>query len=83
MPPRWSKKPDRNDPEYRRLEDRINFVLHFAIFSAINSGLWFFHIFKQTPWSWLNLFTEIWLGIVLLNVLYITVIADYSQKNYD
>ena len=83
MPPRWSKKPDRNDPEYRLLEDRINFVVHFLSFSAVNSGLWFFHLFKHTSWSWLNLFTEIWLGIVILNLLYILVIADYSPNTND
>lgn len=42
MPPRWPRKPDPNDPAYRRLENRINFAVHFALFSAVNSGLWFF-----------------------------------------
>ncbi len=37
MPPRWPRKPDRKDPAYRRLEDRINFAVHVALFAAINS----------------------------------------------
>ena len=43
MPPRWPRKPTRQDPAYRRLEDRINFAVHVAGFIAVNSGLWFFH----------------------------------------
>jgi len=43
MPPRWPREPDRNDPAYRRLDDRMNFAVHVAIFAASNSGLWFFH----------------------------------------
>ena len=38
MPPRWPRKPDRCDPAYRRLDDRMNFAMHVAIFAVINSG---------------------------------------------
>ena len=78
MPPRWPRKPDRKDPAYRRLEDRINFAVHVGLFSATNSGLWFVDIFKSVNWGWLMWFTGIWLGILLLHLLYIAAIADYS-----
>ena len=39
MPPRWPRQPDRADPDYRRLDDRMNFALHIALFSAFNSAL--------------------------------------------
>lgn len=81
MPPRWPRKPDRNDPAYRRLDDRMNFAFHVAVFSAINSGMWFVHIFQKTDWLWITGFTEIWAGLLILHLLYITVIADYSVKN--
>lgn len=81
MPPRWPRKPDRQDPAYRRLDDRMNFALHVAIFLATNSGLWFFHNFKYSNWSWLPLFSIIWLVLLSLHLIYITAIADYSVKS--
>jgi hypothetical protein len=43
MPPRWPREPDRqNDPEYRKLDDRMTFAVHVALFLACNSGVWFF-----------------------------------------
>jgi integral membrane sensor domain MASE1 len=79
MPPRWPREPDRKDPAYRRLEDRINFAVHVATFSAINSGVWFVRIFKQTDWAWCSWLTGIWLGILVLHLIYIVAIADYSS----
>ncbi len=79
MPPRWPRKPDRKDPAYRRLDDRINFAVHVAVFAAINSGLWFVDIFKSANWSWLIWVTGIWVGILLLHLVYIAAIADYSS----
>lgn len=48
MPPSWPRKPNREDPAYRKLDDRMNFAVHLAILAATNSGLWFFHIFIRT-----------------------------------
>ena len=45
MPPRWPREPDRRDPAFRKLEDRINFAFHVALFACINSGSWFFRFF--------------------------------------
>jgi hypothetical protein len=81
MPPRWSRKPDRKDPEYRRLDDRMNFAFHVAVFAAINSGLWFTYTLKQADWSWLTWFTGVWGGVLLLHLVYIAAIANYSLES--
>ena len=79
MPPRWPRKPDRKDPAYRKLDDRMNFAVHVAIFALSNSGLWFFHNFLLTDWEWLPILTISWLGLLLCHFIYISVIADYSN----
>jgi integral membrane sensor domain MASE1 len=78
MPPRWPRKPDRNDPEYRRLDDIMNFAIHVGSFAAVNSGLWFFDIIKNAHWSWRLWFTGVWFGILILHLIYLKAIADYS-----
>jgi len=78
MPPRWSKKPDPKDPEYRKLGDRLNFVVHIAGFLLGNSALWFVNVLPIRPLPWLPLFTEIWFGVVVVHGFYIFVLADYS-----
>lgn len=80
MPPRWSRKPDRQDPDYRRLDDRMNFAVHVAIFAASNSGLWFFHNLLKQDWTWAPWVTVSWLGLLLIHMVYIFGIADYSQS---
>lgn len=82
MPPRWPREPDRNDPAFRRLEDRINFAVHVAGFSAVNSGLWFFQILSH-PWTRLPWVTGIWLLALVSHGLYVFAIADYSDKSYN
>ncbi|MEH1884696.1 MULTISPECIES: hypothetical protein [unclassified Nostoc] len=79
MPPRWPRKPDRKDPDYRKIDDRMNFATHVAIAATINSGLWFFHILKDTTWEWLPLLTLSWTGIVLAHLIYISAIANYTE----
>ncbi|MDJ0618579.1 MAG: hypothetical protein QNJ63_17855 [Calothrix sp. MO_192.B10] len=79
MPPRWPRKPDRNDPDYRKLDDRMNFAVHVAIFAATNSGLWFFYNFLSTNWQWLPWFTFSWLGLLLTHLIYISAIANYVE----
>ncbi|MEM6426137.1 MAG: 2TM domain-containing protein [Cyanobacteria bacterium P01_H01_bin.119] len=79
MPPRWPRKPDRaNDPEYRKLEDRMNFAVHVALFTATNSGLWFVHNLNPQWADFVNWVTPIWLTALLGHGVYIFVIADYS-----
>jgi hypothetical protein len=79
MPPRWPREPDRNDPEYRKLDDRINFALHVAIYAATNSGVWFFHNLTHAIWPWAVWFSGIWGLLLFLHLLYIGAIADYSR----
>ncbi|BAZ39030.1 hypothetical protein NIES4101_49800 [Calothrix sp. NIES-4101] len=79
MPPRWPRIPTRQDADFRKLDDRMNFAVHVAVFAAINSGMWFFHNFLKTDWEWLPVVTLAWLVVLLAHLLYIGVIADYSE----
>ncbi|MBE9190851.1 2TM domain-containing protein [Gloeocapsopsis crepidinum LEGE 06123] len=79
MPPRWPRKPDRRDPAYRRLDDRMNFAMHVAVFAVTNSGLWFFYNLNSITWTWLPLLTASWLLVLLVHLIYISAIADYSE----
>jgi len=79
MPPRWPRKPDRSDPAYRRLDDRMNFALHVAIFAACNSGVWFFRTLQYADWRWAYLVTGLWTGILVGHAIYIFAIANYSS----
>ena len=79
MPPRWPRKPDRKDPAYRKLDDRMNFAIHVATFAMFNSGLWFFHNLNSATWKWLPSLTASWLLVVLVHLIYIFAIADYSE----
>ncbi len=78
MPPRWPRKPDRRDPAYRKLEDRMNFAVHVAVFAAMNSGLWFAHELNGAWASWVTVLTPIWLVGLVGHAVYIFAIADYS-----
>lgn len=83
MPPRWPRQPDRNDPTYRQLDDRMTLAVHIAIFSASNSGLWFFHNLQKAQWSWLIGLTGIWFLILLGHAIYVLAIANYSSTKKD
>jgi integral membrane sensor domain MASE1 len=80
MPPRWPREPDRNDPEFRRLDDRMTFAFHVALFSASNSGLWFFKIFQKADWSWAVWVTGVWAAILFAHALYIFTVANYAPN---
>lgn len=80
MPPKWPRKPDRADPAYRKLEDRINFALHVAAFTAFNSGLWFFHEMKPGILSWLPTFSLVWLVILAAHGVWLFAIATYATS---
>lgn len=81
MPPRWPRQPDRRDPAYRRLDDRMNFAVHVAIYAVINSGLWFVLNLKSATWDWLPWLTAGWLVVLLSHLIYISAIADYSTAD--
>jgi hypothetical protein len=77
MPPRWPRKPDRADDAYRKLDDRMNFALHVALFLAFNSGLWFFQLLSH-PWNHLSLVTIAWGTALFSHGVYIFKIANYA-----
>ena len=81
MTPRWPREPDRKDPDYRKIDYRMNFAIHVEIAASINSGLWFFHILKATTWEWLPGLTLNWTGILLVHLIYIAAIANYSDPS--
>ncbi|MBZ8179973.1 MAG: 2TM domain-containing protein [Oscillatoria sp. PMC 1051.18] len=81
MPPKWPRQPTREDPEYRRLDDRMNFAVHVALFAACNSGLLFFHQLHVTNWAWGKWITLVWSIILLIHLIYIFGIVDYSTKS--
>lgn len=78
MPPRWPRKPDRADPDFRKLDDRMNFAVDVALFAATNSGLWFVHTLDATRLPWVQWFTLAWLTVLVGHGVYIFAIADYS-----
>jgi hypothetical protein len=86
MPPRWPRQPDRTDPAYRRLDDRMNFATHVAIFAAVNSGLWFFRLIGENPelsptgiLSWTTWITGLWGAVLLGHALFVFAIAKYED----
>jgi 2TM domain len=81
MPPRWPRQPDRNDHAYRKLDDRMNFAVHVAIFATANSGLWFFHNLLKYTWVWLPWVTVAWFVLLLVHLIYISAIANYSETS--
>ncbi|MGF1460402.1 MAG: 2TM domain-containing protein [Leptolyngbyaceae cyanobacterium] len=80
MPPRWPRKPDRRDPAFRKLDDRMTFAVHVAGCLAVNSGLWFAHQLNSLWVPWVSKLTLIWLAGLAIHALYIFVIADYSGE---
>jgi hypothetical protein len=83
MPPRWPREPDRRDPDFRKLEDRINFAVHVALFAAVNSGSWFVRVLKDASWPWTLWMTGIWATILVMHGVYVLAIADYSASDSD
>ena len=83
MPPKWPRKPDRADPAYRKLEDRINFAVHVAAFTAVNSGFWFFHEVRPETLLWLPKLTLPWLGLLGLHGIWLFAIANYASPKPD
>ncbi|MBW4553943.1 MAG: 2TM domain-containing protein [Aphanocapsa sp. GSE-SYN-MK-11-07L] len=80
MPPRWPRQPDRADPDYRRLDDRMNFAIHVAIFAAINSGAWFFRLLQHETWVWTLWLTGGWLMLLVAHGIYIFGLAKYTDR---
>jgi hypothetical protein len=82
MPPRWPRVPTRDDPAFRRLDDRVTFATHVAGTIAVNSGCWFFRILQKADWSWTLPLTIASAAVLLGHGIYVFVIADYSGDYY-
>lgn len=80
MPPRWPRQPDRNDPAFRRLDDRMTFATHVALFSAANSGVWFTRLVQAQDWNWPVWMTGIWLLGLVAHGVYVFAIANYDTQ---
>jgi hypothetical protein len=80
MPPRWPRQPDRNDPAFRRLDDRMTFATHVALFAACNSGVWFFKTLQAQDWVWPVWLTGGWAIALFLHGVYVFAIANYSEQ---
>ncbi len=80
MPPRWPRQPTRDDSAYRKLDDRMNFAVHVAVFAAVNSGIWFFRTLLLAPWTWTTWFTGVWAVALVVHAIYIFAIANYSDS---
>ncbi|NJK29418.1 MAG: hypothetical protein HC790_04600 [Acaryochloridaceae cyanobacterium CSU_3_4] len=82
MPPYWPRKPDRkNDVAFRRFGDRVNLAFNIAIFATVTSSLWFFLLLQSRDWPWLQGLTLGWLALIVLQGIYVMVIADYSNAD--
>ena len=81
MPPRWPREPDRNDPAYRKLDDRMTFAVHVLGYTAINSGLWFFNLIDAVTWPWVQWFSLIWAAGLLSHAVFIFGIAKYEKSS--
>jgi 2TM domain len=80
MPPKWPRKPDRaSDPDYRRLDDRMNFAFHVAVFAASNSGLWFFDRMQSGQFPWLSTVSLVWLVGLAVHGVYVFALAKYAE----
>jgi hypothetical protein len=82
MPPRWPRVPTRDDPAFRRVDDRMTFATHVAATIAVNSGCWFFRIVQKADWSWTPILTAASLSVLLAHGIYVFSIADYSTDSY-
>jgi hypothetical protein len=57
----------------------MNYAVHVAIAALFNSGLWFVYNLRYAHWTWLPWVTSGWIAILLLHLIYISAIADYSE----
>lgn len=51
MPPVWPRKPDRRDPVFCCLGDRINFAFNVVLYALMLSGAGFVCLLRTASWS--------------------------------
>ncbi len=77
MPPRWPRKPTRQDPEFRKLDDRYTLGFHIAIYITTATGLEFLSLLYRAEWSWLVPLLGWWALSLGLHSFWVLVIARY------
>jgi hypothetical protein len=82
MPPKLSRPPDPNDPEYQSLERRINFALHVGIFAASNSFIWFVRSITYANWEWTLWLTSGWIVLLVGHGSWL-ISKEKGKQNYE
>ena len=82
MPLRWYGPADPNNATYRHFNRVVNFCLHAGGFAAVNSGLWFVQEMRH-PWSHLDLWSEAWLGVLIVHLLVVIRLRPGKDKDTD
>ncbi|MEM6445956.1 MAG: hypothetical protein AAFY57_05455 [Cyanobacteria bacterium J06642_2] len=77
MPPRWPKPPTRQDPDYRKMDDRVTLATHVMLFATGSSGLTFVKLVRQAEWPWYAPVVLSWLSLLVIHALWVLVIARY------
>ncbi len=77
MPPRWPRKPSRQDPEFRKLDDRYTYAAHVAVFLCVASGLVFFQQLYRADWQWLVPVLGSWAVGLGIHSVWIFLVARY------
>jgi len=83
MPLTWPRKPDRNDPEFRRLGDRVNFAFHVAVFCSGNSFLWFLYNLLRISDPRTVQVSVVWAIALVLHGIYVFGLARYPGLDRD
>ncbi|WP_295456792.1 hypothetical protein [Synechococcus sp. UW140] len=65
-----TRPPDPQDPEYQQLERWVNFGVHGALFSFVNSGLWLWHGLRPGSLQPLPQLSLVWLVLLLLHLVW-------------
>ncbi len=79
MPIRWYGPANPNDPIYRHFNRIVNVTLHAGVFAAVNSGLWFVQGMRH-PWTHLNWLTEVWLVLLLGQLISVVVQRPSAEE---
>jgi len=80
MPIRWYGSGNPNDPIYKHFSRVVNLILHAMGFAAINSGLWFWQQMRH-PWPHLSWFSETWLAVLFLHLLFVVFLRPEPSKS--
>ena len=78
MPLRWYGNGDQSDPLYLHFSRIVNLTIHFMLFAAVNSCLWFFQNLGEI-WSSLKVFTGIWLLLLMVHLIYVIIRKPASE----